>query len=89
MSAPTDDDDFRLEVEAAEVTNSGKLIPRPKRLKLDPCLTDGTNYAIHDKVDASLMGLLRAWLDEGQEGESITIEIVRMTDYEAEELPSL
>ena len=58
-------------------------------LRLDPHLTDGQHWAIHDKPDAALLELIRTWADEAEPGESITITLVARTPSEVAALPDL
>lgn len=60
-----------------------------RRLKLDPNLVDGHHWAIHDEPDATLMEIIRLWMDEALAGERIEIELVEMTDAEVQDLPDI
>ncbi len=60
-----------------------------KRLKLDPDLFDGESKTVHDHPDGVLLGLIRTWMDESEPGATIVIELIEMTDKEAEALPEV
>lgn len=60
-----------------------------KRLKLDPDLTDGEHFTIHDDPNEVLLGLIEDWMADNRAGATIEIKLVEMTDEECAALPDI
>jgi hypothetical protein len=76
-------------IEARETTTElSDADEKKRRLKLDPDLVDGEHWTISD-VDAQLLESLRVWMSEASVGDSVTIELVAMTDEEVKALPDI
>ena len=73
-----------------ENSNTPDVRDEPKkRLKLDPDLADGQHSTIHDKPDGALMEAIALWMESSEPGDSFTIELVEMTDAQADALPEI
>jgi hypothetical protein len=58
-----------------------------KRLKLDADLSDGQHWTITDRPGRDLIESIGEWMQSADPGDTVTIEVVEMTDAEVAALP--
>ena len=62
---------------------------RYKRLVLDSDLADGAARTIHDAPDQGLLDIIRAWMEDAEDGEAITLSIISLSNAEADAIPEI